>query len=168
MRFLDQIFLKPAQCGVGTNWHTDNAYFKTPIATEGTGLWIALHDAHKENGTMMVIPKSHLKSYPHVRDMGSDHHITCANEIDPAEAELVNVPAGGCIFFNYGVVHATGDNKTHRERAGLAYHFATPKAATQSEWYHTPNNSDMYLVCGEGEGTDLALSNRDVDLSIWK
>ena len=52
----DQIFLKPAGTGSGTNWHQDNAYFKINDPLKGTGMWIAVHDANANNGTLRVIP----------------------------------------------------------------------------------------------------------------
>ena len=52
VRQLDHIFLKPAHTGIGTDWHQDNAYFKISDPTKGTAMWIALHDAHIENGTL--------------------------------------------------------------------------------------------------------------------
>jgi phytanoyl-CoA hydroxylase len=123
--YLDQIFLKPAHHGAGTGWHTDNAYFKSPVVTQGTGMWIAIHDANRANGTMRVVPRSHLMGLDgrHVRDPGSDHHITCAHLVDEAQAVNIELPAGGVLFFNYGIAHATGGNQTAKDRAALAYHF---------------------------------------------
>lgn len=120
---LDQIFLKPARHGVGTNWHTDNAYFRSREVDGGTGLWIAVHAATRANGTMTIVPGSHRREWRHERDGGSDHHITCAAEVDPARALPIELPAGGVLFFNYGVVHSTGPNATDGDRAGLALHF---------------------------------------------
>jgi phytanoyl-CoA hydroxylase len=120
---LDQIFLKPAQHGVGTGWHTDNAYFRSAAVEAGTGMWIALHDAHRANGTMRILPGSHRRDLPHVRDGASDHHITCAASVDETESLTIELPAGGALFFNYGIAHATGANSTMAERAGLALHF---------------------------------------------
>jgi len=121
--YLDQIFLKPGQHGVGTNWHTDNAYFQSRESTAGTGMWIAIHDANRANGTMAVIPRSHALDLTHERDPGSDHHITCAKAVDPADEVVVELPAGGVLFFNWGIAHRTGGNATDHDRAALAYHF---------------------------------------------
>lgn len=123
VQHLDQIFLKPAAHGAGTNWHTDNAYFKAADPRFGVGMWTAVHDASRANGTMRFIPRSHLRTWAHERDGSSDHHYTCAKEIDASQEVLVEVPAGGVAFFNYGVAHSTGPNTTARERAGLALHF---------------------------------------------
>ncbi len=118
---LDQIFLKPGRTGMGTAWHQDNAYFKIPQPLRGTAMWIAVHDATAANGTLRVIPDAWATALPHQRDGNSDHHIRCFP--DESKAETVELKAGGVIFFCYGTPHATGDNQTDTERAGLAYHF---------------------------------------------
>lgn len=121
MRQLDQIFLKPGRSGAGTDWHQDNAYFEIGDPTMGTAMWIALHDATLENGTLHVVPNSHREVFEHERDPGSDHHIRM--RVDEERAVPMILPAGGAVFFNYGIAHATERNDTDRERAGLAYHF---------------------------------------------
>ncbi len=118
---LDQIFLKPAKEGAGTAWHQDAAYW--PVVTErerGLGMWLALDDATIANGTMHVVPGSHRALRPHYRDPDSDHHIRAD---EPEGAVPVELPAGGALFFNYGILHCTRDNHTARDRAGLALHF---------------------------------------------
>jgi ectoine hydroxylase-related dioxygenase (phytanoyl-CoA dioxygenase family) len=118
---LDQVFLKPAHHGAGTNWHQDNAYFRIGDPLKGTALWTAVHAASVANGTLRVIPGSFRESHEHRRDPDSDHHIRC---YPPEErAAPIELPAGGAAFFAYGVAHATGANTTDRERAGVALHF---------------------------------------------
>ncbi len=115
-----QIFYKPAGNGSATNWHQDNAYFGALDVTLGTGMWIAIHDANEANGTMRIIPKSHLASIDHERDLNSNHHIRCYPDEDKAIPCII--PAGGVLFFNYGRAHCTGPNTTTGDRAGLALH----------------------------------------------
>lgn len=119
--YLDQIFLKPPGQGQGTSWHQDNAYFKISDPSKGVGMWVALHDATIENGTLHIVPGSHLDVFPHERDPNSDHHICC--EIDDSNALPIELPAGGVIFFNFGIAHSTRANHSDKERAGLALHF---------------------------------------------
>lgn len=121
VRYLDQIFLKPGRSGAGTQWHTDNAYFKVADPTKGIGMWVALHTATLANGTMHMLPGVYRQTFAHERDLGSDHHITM--KADESKAVPVELPAGGVIFFNFGVPHCTHGNQTDHERAGLAYHF---------------------------------------------
>ena len=122
VRQLDQVFIKPAGHGVGTDWHQDNAYFRIADPTRAVGMWTALHDADRANGTLELIPRSHLSALPHERDPGSSHHIHCIVE-DEIRILRVEVEAGGVVFFNYGIAHRTRPNPTDQERAGLAFHF---------------------------------------------
>ncbi|MEE2995154.1 MAG: phytanoyl-CoA dioxygenase family protein [Gemmatimonadota bacterium] len=118
---LDQVFLKPGGDGMGTNWHQDNAYFKISDPLKGTAMWVAVHDATVANGTIRVVPESYKIAYEHSRDPYSDHHIRC---YPPEErAETIELEAGGALFFCYGTAHCTGQNKTEKERAGIAFHF---------------------------------------------
>lgn len=127
---LDQIFLKPGKTGMGTNWHQDNAYFKISDPSRGTAMWIAIHDATEENGTIRVVPDSFHEQLEHGRDPMSDHHIRCWP--DEERAVPITLNAGGVAFFNYGTPHATGDNQTDHERAGLALHFLHVECAQKN------------------------------------
>ena len=118
---LDQMFLKPAGHGIGTDWHQDNAYFKIDDPLKGTAMWVAVHDATIENGTIHVVHDSFKEEYPHDRDPYSDHHIHC--QVPEERAVPIELKAGGVVFFCYGTAHSTKANTTNRERAGLAFHF---------------------------------------------
>ena len=118
---LDQVFLKPAKHGAGTNWHQDNAYFQISDPLKGTALWTAVHDATLANGTIRVIPRAFKEPLEHSRDPQSDHHVRCYP--DESQAVPLELPAGGVAFFAYGTPHATGGNGTDKDRAGAAYHF---------------------------------------------
>lgn len=125
-QYLSQVFWKPPNHGLGTGWHQDNAYFHVPKAFKGTAMWIPVHDAHAANGTLRVMPcdqEASCVTLEHVRDGSSDHHITCKASIDEKKAVQCEVPAGGVVFFNYGVPHTTGENTTSSPRAAVAYHF---------------------------------------------
>lgn len=97
---LDQVFLKPAHDGAGTNWHQDNAYFKISNPLLGTAMWIAVHKATVENGTLHVLPDAFSTLLEHSRDPDSDHHIRCYP--DESQAIPIELPAGGVVFFAYG------------------------------------------------------------------
>lgn len=126
MLHLDQLFLKPGGSGAGTNWHQDNDYFGIREPVQGTALWTAVHDANAQNGAMRMIPRAFDEALEHSRDPDSDHHVRCYP--DESRAQLVEMRAGGVVFFNYGTPHATGPNHTDHERAGVALHFLTVEA----------------------------------------
>ncbi|MCZ7649230.1 MAG: phytanoyl-CoA dioxygenase family protein [Planctomycetota bacterium] len=146
---LDQVFLKPARHGTGTNWHQDNAYFKIDDPMRGTAMWIAVHDATIANGTLNVIPGAFRENLEHGRDPESNHHIRCYP--DESKAVAVEVPAGGAVFFCYGVPHCTRANQTDRDRAGVAYHFLHESCYTDEyRKHHKPLGT--YLTGSKSTG----------------
>lgn len=157
---LDQVFLKPARHGAGTNWHQDNAYFQIENPLMGTALWTAVHDATVENGTLRVIPDSHRERYEHSRDPQSDHHIRC---YPPEERAVpVELPAGGAVFFAYGVAHATGANATERDRAGAAYHFLNADAVPDDYFQRQSAGAAHPLLTGPDADGGLAAYGTDM------
>lgn len=121
LKILDQMFYKPAHTGMGTRWHTDNAYFKLSDPMKGVAMWIAIHDANKENGALKIVPNAFHEDFPHQRDPDSDHHIR--TRLDEDRAVYCELAAGGVVFFCFGTPHATSDNHTARGRAGVGIHF---------------------------------------------
>ncbi len=107
--------------GSATSWHQDNYYFEVSDPARGTGMWTAVHEATVANGTIHMVPRSFRALLPHARDLESDHDRRCY----PPEADAVPIelPAGGVVFFNLAVPHATGPNATGGQRAGVAWHF---------------------------------------------
>ena len=144
--YLSQIFLKPARQGLGTSWHQDNAYFKLDdaVATRGTAMWTAVHDATVENGTIeMAGPRGRrFQGLPHRRDLTSDHHVTCADDVDDSQAVPVELPAGSVVFFAFNHPHCTRANRTAKVRAGLAYHFVNAAYCPSERQFPLPTDAD--------------------------
>ena len=139
VKILDQMFYKPPRVGMGTNWHTDNAYFHIPKPIRGCAMWIAIHDANRDNGTLKVMPDMVEREFLHDRDPNSDHHIrTWLDETSAVHCEL---DAGGVAFFSFGTPHATGANPTATGRAGVGIHFVNFDHASEDmragqRWQH--------------------------------
>jgi phytanoyl-CoA hydroxylase len=167
VQHLDQVFLKPARHGAGTNWHTDNAYFQSDLVEAGTGMWIAVQAANRANGSMRIIPGSHRQTWAHRRDLGSDHHITCADAVDVDQAIDIILPAGGVLFFNYGIAHATGGNGTDADRAGLALHFVQEGHAPAGDhFFLTDGNRASRRIVKGGDG-GVAVYGEDLR-GVWE
>lgn len=130
VKILDQMFHKPAGDGMGTNWHTDNAYFRIDEPLRGCAMWIAIDDASVDNGCLHVVPGAFDRDFPHERDPESDHHIRTV--IDPAEAVPCELEAGGVAFFSFGTPHATGANPTAKGRSGVGIHFVNYRHASDA------------------------------------
>jgi phytanoyl-CoA hydroxylase len=163
---LDQMFLKPARHGAGTAWHQDNAYFKISDPLMGTAMWIAVHEATVENGTIHVIPESFRTALEHTRDPYSDHHIRCyPREEDAVPIEL---PAGGVAFFCYGTPHCTMANRTDHDRAGIAFHFLRNDFIPEGGSFHRIQLTGPASTRGKAEfGSPVAGTwNREIDRAL--
>ncbi len=160
---LDQVFLKPGKHGAGTNWHQDNAYFQIGDPLRGTAMWTAVHDANAQNGTMRVVPDAFGEALEHTRDPESNHHIRCYP--DESRAQLIELPAGGVLFFAYGTPHATGANNSERERAGVALHFLNAEVSQQAVGGFEPGKRP-YLSGAQATGGEAEYGVR-VD-GTWK
>lgn len=134
VKILDQMFHKPAGDGMGTNWHTDNAYFGIDEPLRGCAMWIAIDNATVGNGCLHVVPGAFDRHFPHERDPESDHHIRTT--IDPAEAVPCELEAGGVAFFSFGTPHATGANPTAKGRSGVGIHFVNFRHANDAMRRH--------------------------------
>jgi ectoine hydroxylase-related dioxygenase (phytanoyl-CoA dioxygenase family) len=94
-----QMFLKPPHKGLGTAFHQDNGCtqpctiarnrvcncsvrsncemysdFGISDPLKGTGMWIAVDPATEENGTMRIVPKTHLEPTLKHRRCATTHH----------------------------------------------------------------------------------------------
>ena len=97
-------------------------------------MWIAVDEATEENGTMSIIPRSHLgPTLEHRRDEGAEQLITCLDAVDIDEAVPCVLEPGGVVFFCYGVVHGTSRNESSLERSGVAYHFVSTHGHDDAE-----------------------------------
>jgi ectoine hydroxylase-related dioxygenase (phytanoyl-CoA dioxygenase family) len=109
-------------------------------------MWVALHDATVANGTMNIVPRNFAAPLEHLRDGGSDHHIT--SRVDESQAIPIEMKAGGALFFNYGVPHCTSGNTTPNERAGLALHFAVADFLQPDDYHGGKTNDAKTILTG--------------------
>jgi len=116
--FFDQYVVKGPEGGLPFSWHQDSgyvvAYGGPPDHLPYLTCWCPLDDATLDNGTVRVIPGSHLRGLmPHTKREGSND---LAAEVDEAEAVAIEVPAGSIVAFSSRTLHATGANRTDRPR----------------------------------------------------
>eukprot|EP01084_Bolivina_argentea_P117092 207980_1 len=153
--YLSQSFWKPAKRGLATGWHQDNAYFLLNKPQFSTALWIPIHKATKANGTIQVV-KGYAKAndengtpLEHLRDSGSDHHVTCKSSIMDDEIIDIELDECGVALFNGNVPHATGPNPTDSHRAAVAFHFVNMKHFKERQ-FPLPENVEYVtpIICG--------------------
>lgn len=125
MLFHDQALYKPARTGGPIFWHQDNAYWRCTPANL-VSCWLTLDDVDEANGAMQLIPGSHLRPARHETSAATTALLESSLEGREAEAQVVELPAGGCMFHHCQTLHHTAPNRTDRQRRAFAIHFMPP------------------------------------------
>src|SRR5688572_13609947 len=126
----DMALLKPPFHGAEKPWHQDTAYFNLLPITDVLGVWIALDEAHVENGCMQVIPGSHLAGpgpHYHVRDCQLDD-----SRVAVDDAVVVPLKPGGALFFSALLHHGTPPNASGDRRRAVQFHYAAAHCSTMT------------------------------------
>jgi len=115
---------KPARIGEPLPWHQDEAYWDPTLVYRALGCWMPLDDATPENGAMKFIPGSHkseVRQHHHLNDDPTTPalYVDVTPE-DEARAVTLPVAAGGAIFHHSRTLHASGPNRSARERRAYA------------------------------------------------
>ena len=144
------IFKQP---GIGgeVRWHQDASYLHTKPASV-IGLWIALEDADRDNGCLMVAPGAHrqpLRERYTVDWNARAGSLESLNDTPwPAddEAFAVEVPAGSAVFFSDHLPHGSSANRSSRSRTALTLHAADGRSEWgMGNWIQRPALSDFRL-----------------------
>jgi ectoine hydroxylase-related dioxygenase (phytanoyl-CoA dioxygenase family) len=126
----EHAILKPAQTGVETPWHQDEAYWEPDLEYSSLSIWIPLQEATLENGCMQFVPGTHrLEVLPH-HSIGHDPRII-GLEVDDVERLTANavacpLPAGGATVHHCRTLHFTGANHSSRPRRAYILGFGVP------------------------------------------
>jgi phytanoyl-CoA hydroxylase len=133
--YSNQAMQKPARIGREKPWHQDHAYFNLPMDTEIVSVWIALQEANHENGSMHVIPGSHLEG-PVVHFRVRDWQI-CDTDIAKDRVVEVALQPGGILLWHGRLHHGSPANRSDRTRRSLQIHYipesVDPDIVTQEE-----------------------------------
>lgn len=124
MLFHDQALFKPAHTGGPVFWHQDNAYWHCKPANL-ISCWLTLDDVDKANGAMHLMPGSHLTPVWHEHS-DSTNVLLESKGVDASRAQVVALPAGGCMFHHCQTLHYTPPNTTDRQRRAFVIHFMPP------------------------------------------
>ncbi len=131
------IFKQPG-IGGAVRWHQDATYLFTEPASV-IGVWIALEDATRDNGCLVVAPGAHrrpLKERYRVDWTSRRGTLETLDETPwPADdaAKPLEVPAGSIVFFHDHLPHASAANRSERSRLALTLHTADASRSTWSE-----------------------------------
>ena len=123
--FHDQALFKPAHHGGAVFWHQDNAYWKGAPANL-VSCWLTLDEVDASNGAMHLIPGSHLQPVAHPRSDTGRVLLDVKDQVDPAQAVVLPLPAGGAMVHHCQTLHYTPPNRTERQRRAFVIHFMPP------------------------------------------
>lgn len=113
--------LKPPRIGREKGWHQDSSYFSVVPITQVIGIWIALDDAHADNGCLRVLPGWHRRG-PLRHELRDECQIE-AGLIDARENRSIPMKSGDAIAFDGLLPHGSGPNRSHDRRWALTFHF---------------------------------------------
>ena len=99
-------------------FHQDLAYFPFGPADRIVAAWASLQDATKENGSLNIIPKTHLgrfydHQYPDWDGMVNKAYFGIKEYENVAGQRIdLEMKKGDIVFFHPLLVHGSGENKT--------------------------------------------------------
>jgi ectoine hydroxylase-related dioxygenase (phytanoyl-CoA dioxygenase family) len=151
--YWDQAVYKKPHTQASFPWHQDNGYaFIEP--QQYLTCWIALTDAHEENGCPWVVPGIHKSGT--LQHTWTETGLICFE--DAADAVPVSIGAGGIVVFSSLTPHCTGPNRTDEVRKSYIVQFAPDGAEVLSGGARGPQNrmtanaSDrQFLVLKDGK-----------------
>ncbi|MCA9505146.1 MAG: phytanoyl-CoA dioxygenase family protein [Spirochaetaceae bacterium] len=119
----DKMNLKRPREGSGFRWHQDSPYWSHVCGhcDQLPNVMITLDDADRDNGCFRVIRGSHARGFLPGLDDGTrlGPLFTRADQFDPADEWLAEVPAGSLVFFSAHTVHGSEPNRSGRARRAL-------------------------------------------------
>ncbi|PCC69663.1 phytanoyl-CoA hydroxylase [Nannocystis exedens] len=144
------IFKQP-RIGGEVRWHQDATYLICEPACV-TGLWVALEDAHRDNGCLWVQPGGHRTPLRERYEVDWRTRTGTLRTLDatpwpgPDEAVALEVPAGTVVVFHDHLPHRSSHNHSAASRHAFTMHVAEKGAAwAERNWLQRPRLGDFAL-----------------------
>lgn len=143
--------LKPPRIGGEVRWHQDASYLVTEPPGV-VGLWIAIEDAHRENGCLWVQPGGHRSPLREIYEVDWERREGTLRSLDPTpwptmeQAVPLEVTAGSLVVFHDHLPHASEANRSGRSRHAFTMHVADRSAVWSARnWLQRPDLGDFSL-----------------------
>jgi hypothetical protein len=128
----------------GQDLHQDNFYLRVKPGT-CIAMWLAIDDADRENGGMVVVPGSGQMEIVCPEPADGTKFFTTEHVPVPAgfHEEAIDLNAGDVLFFNGSLIHGSYPNTSRdRFRRALICHYVPRSTTELSHWYRTPYSFD--------------------------
>ena len=123
------VFAKPPKSGGYVGWHQDRTYWGLAPEEQVVTAWLALTDAHCDNGCMSVLRGSHLQGNRDHEIVPNTENILLSGQEVAIERhekdDLVHVELdpGEASIHHSKVVHGSNPNQSDRPRVGLSIQY---------------------------------------------
>ena len=123
------VFAKSPKSGGYVGWHQDRTYWGLSPEEQVVTAWLALTDAHYDNGCMSVLRGSHLQgNRDHEIVPGTENILFSGQEvtIEPHEQDQlvhVELDPGEASIHHSKVLHGSNPNTSDRPRIGLSIQY---------------------------------------------
>lgn len=131
-------------------WHQDSTYW--PIYPKvAVTAWTALTPAHRGNGCLNVIPRSHLQIVPQGKadDSMGFELMSLVPEEDLRRAVPLELQPGQFYLFDVNTLHQSNANLSAEPRVGLQVSFAPQLVKIPRDWFFEGHQS---LLVGDAPG----------------
>lgn len=131
--FSTHFICKPKGNGKRVPWHEDSAYWKGRIEPmEVCTVWLALDPSTRENGCMMVIPKTHItgsKGFSEYDAVDADKNVF-SSEIKPilrddSKRVYIELEPNQCSLHDARIMHGSEPNTSAIRRCGWTIRFTS-------------------------------------------
>jgi hypothetical protein len=132
--FSTHFICKPKGNGKRVPWHEDSAYWRNALTPmEVVTVWLALDPSSRENGCMMVIPRSHTsgqQGFSDYLDVPDPSQTVFRNEIvaahrDDSKRVYIELPPNHCSLHDARVQHGSEPNTSNIRRCGWTLRFTS-------------------------------------------
>jgi len=154
--FSTHFICKPKGNGKRVPWHEDSSYWKTMLSPmEVVTVWLALDPSTKENGCMMVIPRTHREAQQGFSDYSNvdPEKNVFGNEIiqshrDDSKRVYIELQPNECSLHDGRIQHASEPNTSNLRRCGWTIRF-TPTSVKYGDF---KGAHQVYLARGRDLG----------------
>jgi len=124
-------------------WHQDWRYGQGSL--NAVTIWVSLHKVGVENGTIEVIPRTHLMGYLETEELSNPRRFLI---IDSRLKDLPHFPVelefGESIVFSQMLVHRSGYNQTNLPRLTVQLRFVDySESSFVANGFPSPTGSDL-------------------------
>ena len=113
----EQYAIKGASNGMRFGWHQDAGYIGNPDNETYLSCWCALDDMTEKNGTIYIMPFSHIGIRSFVKHTADEHSNDQVGYHGNEKGVPVIAPAGSIAVFTSLNFHRSGENQTPQLRS---------------------------------------------------